>query len=116
MASPGFAAHIVPSASFMNKEPSTSKPNSASPRGPEVSIVRGSQPAPPPDLTYEDAIEATRIDYARLLYEHDLFWIAHPDGRVEVGCCCSDKRFPATAPQAEHIRAAIRAQRGPVKK
>lgn len=79
-----------------------------------MSIVRGPSPKTT-DFTYEDAVEATRLDYARLLYEHDLFWIAHPDGRVEIGCCCTDKRFPATSPQAEHIRGAIKAMRGPTK-
>ena len=84
-----------------------------------MSIIHGPQrkaPEPPPDLTYEAAVEATRLDYARLLYEHDLSWIAYPDGRVELVCCCSEQRFPATTPQAEHIRGAIRKMRGPVKK
>jgi len=81
-----------------------------------VSIVRGSQPAPPPDLTYAEAEEQRRLDFVRLLYDHELFWRIDENGKVSIGCCCSEIEFGVTIQQREHIQGAVRKVRGPIKR
>lgn len=67
------------------------------------------------DLSYEAAVELTRIDYARLLSEHSISWITDADGRPWLTCCCRHSAYTPVALES-HIREVVRKARGPVKK